>query len=300
MARKVVVKKERHSICFVAPTAFPLLANDPSLGYVGGAELQQTLIAREMVKRGHKVSMICMNHGQENNINVNGVTVYRAYKPDEGIPVLRFIYPRFTSIWRSMKEANADIYYQRSAGMLTGIVSAFCCKYGRESIYAAASNKDFVRNTPRIKYKRDRMLFEYGLKNVSRIVVQNTDQKSLLKRNYGRDSNIVGNGYALPVRKNVQNEGYILWVSTIKSVKQPQIYLELAKSLPQYSFKMIGGQGLGQERLYKRIEATATMIHNLEFLGFVPHVEVDAYFNDALLFINTSESEGFPNTFLQA
>ena len=49
-----------------------------------------------------------------------------------------------------------------------------------------------------------------------------------------------------------------------------------------------------------RITAEAQGIPNLKALGPVPYSDVNKYFARAKLFLNTSESEGFPNSFLQA
>ena len=40
------------SICFVAPMAYPVLAQDRSLPFAGGAEVQQVGIATALARRG--------------------------------------------------------------------------------------------------------------------------------------------------------------------------------------------------------------------------------------------------------
>jgi glycosyltransferase involved in cell wall biosynthesis len=63
---------------------------------------------------------------------------------------------------------------------------------------------------------------------------------------------------------------------------------------------MIGGAVPGNESLYARIEARARDVPNLEFRGAVPYHAVNAFFARSRVFVNTSEHEGFPNSFLQA
>jgi glycosyltransferase involved in cell wall biosynthesis len=98
-------------------------------------------------------------------------------------------------------------------------------------------------------------------------------------------------------------DGPVLWVGTIKPRKRPELFLELAASWPERRFIMIGGavEGLCADHGYAQaIEARARQIRNLEFVGFVPYAKVGNFFDGAAVLVNTSDAEGFPNTFLQA
>jgi glycosyltransferase involved in cell wall biosynthesis len=287
-------------ICFVAPQAFPIFQDRSEIDLIGGAELQQVLAARALASRGADVSMICCDYGQDQEVTIDGVRILRAYRPQAGFPILRFVWPRLTSIWNCMRQADAEIYYQRAAGMLTGVVAKYCRVHDRKSVFAAAGNPDMLRHTPRIRYARDRWIYEYGLRTVDAIVVQNDIQAQLCHENFGRKPTKLLNMYDRPSRSEIQVGSRILWVSTIRSLKRPHLFLDLAERLPRCNFRMIGGPGHGEHDLYSSVSSRARSLPNLEFLGFVPLPATERYFDAASVFVNTSESEGFPNTFLQA
>ena len=295
------MKPDFPHVCIVAPNAFPLLSGDRRMQVIGGAELQMVIVAKLLAARGRRVSMICLDFGQPDQLLVDGVQVIRAYRPEEGIPVLRFLWPRLTTMWACLNRANADIYYQQTAGMITGVVAAFSRLKGRKSVFASASNPDLFPNTPRIQYARDRWIYEYGLKHVDTIFVQNKEQETLCRKHLGRVPVIVPNCYALPSqRKSGGQVLYVLWVSTIRPIKRPQLFLDLAEALPELRFKMIGGPDETEPELFDRVQNRAKSLDNVEFLGFLPFQETERHFDEAMIFVNTSESEGVPNSFLQA
>ena len=288
-------------ICFVAPNAYPLLSGEDAIQVIGGAELQVVIVAKRLAARGRRVSMICLDFGQRDEIAIDGVIVFRAYRPDEGLPILRFLWPRLTSMWKCLKHADADIYYQQTAGMLTGVIAAFCRYHGRKSVFASASNPDLEPNTSRIQYARDRWIYSYGLQSVDRIFVQNSEQARLCRVNVGREPILVPNCYPSSTKQPAGvGDRNILWVSTVRKLKRPELFLNLAEKLPNLRFRMIGGPGDDEHPLFESIKARAERIQNVEFLGFVPFSGTEEYFDRASVFVNTSESEGFPNTFLQA
>jgi glycosyltransferase involved in cell wall biosynthesis len=290
----------RPRICFIAPNAYPILAGDTRIEKIGGAELQQVFIARGLASRGYPVTMVCLDFGQDDAIVIDGIRVLKAFRPAAGLPLIRFIWPRLSSLWRSMQRADADIYYQRAASMHTGLLAVFCQLKGRKSIFAAAGDPSLERNTNRIRYKRDRLIYEYGLRHVDRILVQNQYQAELCRRNFSREPILVPNLYEQTAPGVVQLSSEVLWVSMIRKLKQPEIVLELASALPQYHFRLIGGAGPGDQALYDSIKSRASALSNVDFMGFVPFEKVEGLFDRAAIFLNTSESEGFPNAFLQS
>jgi hypothetical protein len=238
-------------VCFVAPQAWPVLSADSRIGEVGGAEVQQSILARLLAAHGYRVSMICLDYGQPERALIDGVTVHKAYRPDEGVPLLRFLHPRLTAMWRALREADADVYYTRTAGMLAGVVAEFCRRHGRRSIYAGASDKDFVPGAGgQIRYARDRWLYRRGLALVDRIVAQNEVQRSSCRATYGRDAVVIPSCYQLPKRRdgNPPPKDSVLWVGVIRAGKRPELLLELARRLPQRRFVMVGGPGAAMRR----------------------------------------------------
>lgn len=284
---------DRPRICFIAPNAFPMLANDEEIQQVGGAELQQILIARGLAQRGYPVSMICLDFGQKDQVEIDGITVYRAYRHSAGLPILRFFWPRLTSIWRCMKCANADIYYQRTAAMITGVMAAFCKLNNKKSIFAAAGETI-------IRLKRDEWIFNYGAGHVDRVLVQNAEQAEIYQRVHRRRSILVPNLFSPSSFIGNSSGSAILWVSTIRQLKRPDLFLDLAEAVGDREFIIVGGPDPRERQLYETVRRRAQQLPNVEFAGFVPYSKVGQFFDRASIFVSTSESEGFPNTFLQS
>lgn len=294
--------RRKPHICFVAPTTWPLLSGARDIPVVGGAEVQQSFIAPALAARGYRVSMIALDYGQPDRSVVKGVTVHKTYQPDEGLPVVRFVHPRLTKLWKVLKEVDADIYYQRSAAALTGFMAAFCRANGKRSIYSGASDVDFAPPHPDIRFARDRWIFEYGVRSVDRLFAQNGTQQQRARDNFGRDSVLVPNCYAPPADARCDPRGYVLWVATLRAQKRPEILLEIARRMPEYRFVMVGGSDpdrKGQEYL-RSVEEALRALPNVQYRGFVPYAEADRLFDGARLVVNTSRYEGFPNIFLQA
>ena len=297
------VRFAKRKICFVGLDNYPVFNSDCGGEYFGGESVQQTLLAKAFADLGYEVSMVVKDHGQAQGEFRQGIRVWKTFTESEGLPVVRFIYPRFTRILQALKLADADTYYQSCAGAITGYVAQFCKRYDRKFVFRLAHDSDCIPGEQLIKHWRDRKIYEFGLRNTSLIAAQGVNQVELLLQHYALESIPVNMAVELPnnesvnqVRKDVD----VLWVNNIRAFKRPELLLEIARELPEYRFVMIGGEVRGCEQLYRDISREALELDNVEFLGAVPYHQVNNYFLRAKLFLNTSDQEGFPNSYLQA
>lgn len=288
-------------ICFVGLDNYPVL--NPSKGneYFGGESVQQTLLAKAFYELGYEVTMVVGDYGQPRRETIDGIKVISTFAEDEGVPVLRYVYPRMTSVWSALKEADADVYFQSCAGVRTGLVARFCKRYNRKFIFRLAHDSDCIPGQQIIPYWRDRKIYEYGLKRTDLISAQGVKQVELLFKNYGLPSTPINMTVQLPDTDiNNKKDIDILWVNNLRDFKRPELVPELAKMLPNYNITMIGGAVPGNDELYNQVKQLAEKTPNLDFKGVVAYHDINAYFLRSKLFVNTSDWEGFPNSFLQA
>ena len=290
-------------ICIVAPNLYPVLAGAREIAVIGGAEFRQATLARAFAAAGYEVSVVTQDFGQPDDEIIDGVRVLKTHAPRAGIPLLRYLHPRLSSVMRKLRAANADVYYQSSASHLTAAVAWHCRRAGARSVYGGASDTDFIRGQERMQYARDRWLFRWGLEHVDAIVAQTARQAALVRQHYHRAAALIPNAYVLPARRRTQRADLVLWVGGIRAVKRPDRFIALARSMPHYRFRMIGGvvgDSAEAHAYFEFIRGQAAAVDNLEFLGFRTLDEVELHFDEARVFVNTSVHEGFPNTFLQA
>jgi len=287
-------------ICFVNHDNYPVLNADYGGNYIGGESVQQVLIARALARRGHEVSTLVADLGQPDGEVIDGITVWKTFKPNSGLPVLRFLHPKLTSILAALRRADADIYYQSCAGMTTGVVAWHARRNNRKFVFRVAHDSDCVRGQQLIKYARDRRLYEYGLARADIIAAQSTKQATLLEQNYGLGSVEVPMAVEPPSDQQTTRDIDVLWVNNLRAFKRPEVFLELAAALPELRMVMIGGPCPGDEPYYESIRRDAAALPNLTMTGFVPYHKVNDYYSRARIFVNTSDIEGFPNSYLQA
>ncbi|MCU7830008.1 MAG: glycosyltransferase family 4 protein [Candidatus Thiodiazotropha sp. (ex Myrtea sp. 'scaly one' KF741663)] len=293
------------SICIVANFAYGAMTNSES-GHIGGVERQTALLAKWLANNTkHKVSIITWNENDLNDEIIDNVTVIKLCRRDDGIPGIRFFYPRWHSLIRSLKKANADVYYQNCAEYVTGQVALWCRLNNRKFIYSVASDPDCDINLPSLRTYREKVLYKYGLKNANRIICQTKSQQNSLRLGFSLNSEVLPMPCPGPMDNLIQpkhlqdGKFHVLWVGRIASVKRVEVLLDIAESLDGIIFEIAGGAD--QELEYARnILDRASAISNVILHGKLNREQLNKRYSAVSAFCNTSLYEGFPNTFLEA
>lgn len=264
---------------------------------MGGAETQLYFLMEELKK--HK------------KIEVHVLSTIEDYPEIEIIDGITFwkvrddCNKRFRNFWSickmflDLKRINADVYILRSASFEVGLVAFFCKLFHRQMIFMVASSIDSEGIFSRESSRQTAKMYEYGLRHASIILAQNQEQIQGLKKNYGVSAELFLNGFKIKPYTNTDvNKKTILWVGRGHPIKQPEIFVDLAQKFPEEQFVMILNR---QDRaVTASVESHSRDLKNFRLLHFVPLREIDQYFQEAKLFVNTSTLEGFPNTFIQA
>ena len=294
------------SICFVAPGAYAVLSGRADLHRTGGAEVQQGHVARELARRGYAVSFVTLDHGQPDAIEHDGIRVFKMCAETDGLPVLRFVHPRWTSLWSAMSRADADIYYQRTYGVETGQVAMWCRRHRRRMIAAIANDRDCDRRLEGQANLRERWLYFHGLKRADLVIAQTNEQRRLLAENLGIQATVVRSCTEAPeatgrssTAEQRLSDKRVLWIARFSPQKRLDRLLELAERCPQLQFDVIGDGGRSNSEISAAKEQSSSL-ENVTMHGFLPRSEVVRFYNHAALLVCTSDFEGFPNTFLEA
>jgi glycosyltransferase involved in cell wall biosynthesis len=295
-------QSDRRSICFVGMSNLPVLAREYNKHSIGGEQVQHTLLARALAKRGYRVSMVTADYGQVDGSVWDEITVYKAFAFAEGLPLLRFVHPRWSKLWSALKRADADVYYTSCAGSIVGQLAMFCTRFNRRFIFRAASDSDCKPSELLVQYWRDRKLYEYGLRHADGILTQSAHQQALLRKNYGLDSTVAGMlVQGSSERRNCEERDIpVLWVNNFRPLKRPEVYLEAARELSSLHFHVVGGAAPGNTAYFRQIREQAQQIANVSFHGQIAYHDVNDFYHRARVLVNTSEIEGFPNSYLQA
>jgi glycosyltransferase involved in cell wall biosynthesis len=273
-------RSARYDVAIYAPGSAQVYVEGAAAA--GGAERQMMLLARELARRGLRVCHV-VEHVDAVDTDQDGVRLV-IQRPEVPRMLPGGMIGR---TWDALKRADAEIYLQRSVGFATFLVGAFARLHRRGFIYSASSSLDLAYRVPASKVEMAG--FRLGLPLADIVVVQSHEQAANAPR---RPPVVRIPSFCEPQPQSDEPRDLFLWVGRPAPYKNPIAFAELARDVPDAQFVMVGVEA-------SSLETTSELPPNLTVIPPLPRSELSPYYRRAIAVVNTSEFEGFPNTFME-
>lgn len=265
----------------------------------GGAELQARYLEEAARSRGWQVVTVFLRH--PNTPAPQGSETAALLRHKVWTRLRDIKYPYAPGLIRRLYQIRPHAIYQRCAMSFTGVAAWYSRRQGCPLFFHIASDRDVRPPSLRGHHPvelPEAALTWYGMRQASTLIAQTRQQAVMLRRHFNREAVVIPNGHPVPAcPPKPPAPPLVLWIGNFKPVKQPWIFIRLAQSLkglPGIRLVM-AGRTKGWDSLARKAAAAG-----IEVLGEVPNHRVNALLETAHLLVNTSDYEGYSNTFIQA
>lgn len=285
---------------------------------VGGMEVQTYLMAKQLSHMGWLVHYIAESEDPEKagtNTDIDGFTVHWLRMRSH------------FSLWRRdvisiLRRIHPAVLYQRGRSRLTSSKRPFTTAHrlGAKVLYHCAEDNDLNRhhNWRHVvdsdkSFLRKCILglqalildfyFAFTVRNSDVLISQSHRQKRMFTEQLGRESVIVCNGLEVPAGPfSKTNPPLILWLANVGRRKQPELFIELARSLQGTIAQFVMAGPIPDSTYLSTLQHLIRTTANLTYIGPQNWDEANQLFGRASVFVNTTQPdrEGFPNTYIQA
>ena len=281
--------------------------------YKGGAELQAYFIAKKLINTS---TVHYIFNRPPINSKINFIP-----KIDDGI----FLYPmkqyrnrlfgklfflNFFELIRLLKKIDPDIIYQRGGKPYIGISSRLLKKNNKKLVIGISMNDNCYKNKI---LNLDHNFLSYpskiidgyftlqGIEKADLIIAQTEYQQTLLKKNFNKESIIIPNGLPVPKPTFKKEEPPLIsWIANIKPLKKPELFINLAEKCRDLNVKFVLVGRSSRNSYQKMLIQKTKKLSNIEYLGEISFERTNELLSKSILLVNTSVTEGFSNTYLQA
>ncbi len=258
----------------------------------GGASVQLYNIARAMysVNEVHAVSVINTPEAVdfEDNDQFDIRHMGKASDP---------LVNRIQNLIGIIQKEKPRFILQRGLTLFSCLMAFFCFLLRIKFVFMFAhdreASKRYQKNNKKCPLFPLLRLFSHCL------IVQNSFQYEKISPLH-KNVHLIRSGYPIPAKNRHKKKGSVLWVSRLEPWKQPDVCIQLAGDLPDIQFIMVAPVFHREKEYGIAVQKKARHYQNIVLYDFVSYQKINSLFEGSMVFLNTSTTEGFPNTFVQA
>jgi glycosyltransferase involved in cell wall biosynthesis len=271
---------------------------------MGGAEYRCKLLIDELIKRDeYDIHYLCRNADPDYTPNGYVLHTYGTWSGKYGN-----IFDGL-NLYQALKKIAPEFIYQNGLSGVTGLAS-ICAKRLKARLICQICSDHSILPLPKkgikslLKNGPELILRNYGIRNAEKITGQTESQNQLLYRHHGRYCDaIIPLGHPLPSEPIQKRDKInVLWIGNLRAIKRPDLFIRLANAFSHRAdivFTMIGG-AIGPADKHTAIMELIRRTPNINYLGQLSPEEVNQHLCEGHILVNTSDNEGFSNTFVQA
>jgi len=272
---------------------------------IGGAEYQAKIIAEELKTNFHyDIFFISYGHNKDKLCFIDNFKVYKLginHQIKEKFNLYKNLCSRIDKI---IEEEKPDIMYQRILNTISFRVSVISKKRNIPLIIHISDKYSISFNKTPLGFLK-KLLFGKIIKNKPQLIVQTYDQYNLLKYLGIIPSLQIYNFHpAIANNKQADNSHLIkiFWIGSFRKVKRLELFLEVAQHFSSRTNMVFFIFGRTEKNRYGRtLLKKISLLNNVQYFGECPNDYInDLLSTQAYCLVNTSISEGFSNTFIQA
>lgn len=276
---------------------------------MGGAEVQIKYLVYFLLEKNVQVHYVYEDKGIAIGCDIHENLILHP------LPRIR-LSKRFGNRWflyqkkinNILNEIKPDGIYTRFFSSWSGFASEYALKHSMPHIWAIASDNDLKVLEQTVSFIKpldviENKFVKKAFKQASYIIVQNKWQEIELQKKHTRSAVYLKQAAPIIDQKYPQKSLEtleVVWIANMKPLKRPDLFIDIVKHFKwaeDINFKMIGRMAPKYREL---IEGEEISNSAFEYLGELSNTEVNDMLLKTDVLVNTSDYEGFSNTFIQA
>jgi glycosyltransferase involved in cell wall biosynthesis len=279
-------------IVFVEDQVFDYAVNAPSA--TGGAERYAWLLLRALAEHHWAVTVGVYDRLAANEkMRIDGVEFVGLTKG------------HVTQVWyKFLRNEKPDWWLLQTANHWWGPAVEIAKFLGVRTAYSAMHDLDFRLRQALSLRPRLWPLYAWSLMRVNKIFVQHSLQLAQLPLAWRSKASVLP-GVVTPAQNapaHAERVPYVAWVAMLRQHKRPDLLMEIARRLPAIRFVVCGGvtRHRSPAGYSEKMASAIQSVPNIKYLGQVAPEKSLQIIRGAAVLLSTSDSEGFPSTFLEA
>lgn len=227
--------------------------------------------------------------------------IVESFDPQKGIKKIRIFYYQIPNLLLSIHSHKADLLFQEGANAHAFYIATCGKLLGVPFVHRLASDMDVDDRIYTLISKFEARMYRLGVKMADHISCQNEYQYNAMKQKYPNKNIFISHnpfGVKGPLKRTERE--YIAWIGNFRHAKNLPALAEIVSKLPQYKFKIAGGNFEKTDADAEKGLKIIKKLPNVELVGYISNSDIPDFLNKAYMLLNTSRTEGFSNTFLEA